>query len=257
VTSTLDPTPPTLLSLRYSPWSERARWALDHHGIAYRLLQHEPFLGERRLRKLAGKHVQRPTAPLLISGDEVLRDSWDIALYADRHGSAEKLVPAELEAQIKELNALAERTMTDSRGLVTAALLANPALDEALPKFVPGFLRPLLRPVSRFGTRWFARKYALDLVDLERQRGIVAGTLSEFRARYAGRPYLFDRFTNADVIFTSLLQGIAPVDNRYIRLGPAWRAAWTQPTLAAEFEDLVHLRDRIYDNHRGSRRKAR
>ena len=35
-----------LYSLVYSPWSEKARWALDHHRIAYRRVRYEPVIGE-------------------------------------------------------------------------------------------------------------------------------------------------------------------------------------------------------------------
>jgi glutathione S-transferase len=248
---------PALLSLHYSPWSERARWALDYHELEYRLVQHEPFLGERRLRKIVGKRVARPTVPVLVTDDAVLRDSWDIALYADTQGTREKLVPPSLEGSIRELNALAESTMVRSRGLVTAALLAsNAALDEGLPRYVPAAARPLLRPVSRFGTRWFARKYGLDLSDLETPRQVLGETLALFRERYGTRPYLFDRFTYADIVFCSLLQGVCPVDDRFLRLQPAWREAWTQPALVAEVGDLIRRRDRLYEEHRKPRTRA-
>jgi glutathione S-transferase len=193
--------------------------------------------------------------PLLIAGGEVLRDSFDIALFADRQGAKEPLIPSELEPQIRAFNALVGRTMTEGRVLVTAGLLSNEALDEALPPFVPALLRPPLRPFSRFGTRWFARKYALDLADLDTPRRALARTLAELRARYAGKSYLFDRFTYADIVFCSSIQSVCPVDDRYIRLGPAWRKAWTQPALAAEFADLVALRDRLYAEHRPRRVK--
>jgi glutathione S-transferase len=252
----LDVSPPALLSLRYSPWSERARWALDHHGLVYRLVQHEPFLGERRLRKLVGPRVERPTVPVLVAPGEVLRDSWDIARYADTLGGADKLIPAALEGAIRELAELAERTMVETRGLVTAALLAsNGALDENAPRSVPKALRPLFRPLVRYGTHWFARKYTLELSDLETQRRTLARTLATFRERYGDRPYLFERFSYGDILFCSLLQAVKPVDDRYIRLGPAERIVWTQPALAEEFSDLIRRRDDLYAAHRGSRKK--
>lgn len=246
--------PPALLSLHYSPWSERARWALDYQGVEYRLVQHAPFLGERRLRRVVGKPVQRATVPVMVTEGGVLGDSWEIALYADQHGSRPKLVPPELRASIRTLNELAETTMVRSRGLVTAALLSSDAaLDEGLPRGVPALARPLLRPISRYGTRWFARKYGLDLSDLETPRRVLADTLISFRERYGDRPYLFDRFTYADIIFCSLLQGVRPVDDHYLRLQPAWREAWTQPALASQFGDLLERRDRLYAAHRGER----
>jgi glutathione S-transferase len=250
-----EPAAPTLLSLRYSPWSERARWALDHHGLAYHLLEHDPFFGEWRLRRLTGKQVRPATVPLLITERELLRDSYDIALYADRHGKKSPLVPAELEPEIRALNELVNRTLTMVRGLVTAAVLdSSAALDETLPNFVPRSLRPPLRPFSRFATRWFAQKYAIDLADRETPLCVLADTLSSFRERYAGKAYLFGRFTYADVVFCSLLQGVSPVDDRFIPLEPAWRKAWTRDDLARDFTDLIALRDRLYAAHRMSRR---
>jgi glutathione S-transferase len=247
VLSAAQPPRLTLLSLDYSPWSERARWALEHHGLSYQLLQHAPFVGEHRLRKLAGKPVGRATAPLLLADGDVLRDSYDIALYADRHGTGTPLVPAALEPEIRRLNAQVDGVMAEGRSLVVAALLASDeALDETLPDFLPPFARRLLRPFSRYGTRWFARKYALDLADLDGPRHAFARLLSSFREGYAGKPYLFDGFTYADILFCSTLQGVSPVDDRYVRLGPAWRKAWTDAALAREFADLVELRDTLY-----------
>lgn len=245
---------PTLVSLHYSPWSERARWALDHHELAYRLVQHAPFLGERRLRKLAGPRPGRVTVPLLLAGGEALMDSFEIARFADRHGRAEPLLPETLEPELCELNALVEHAMMEGRSLTTSALLADAAaLEEALPRGVPTFLRPLLRPLSRFGTRWFARKYGLDLVEREKPLAALAGALRHVRERYVGRSYFFDRFSYADILVCSLLQVISPVSDRYIRLGPAWRRAWTIPELATEFGELFTLRDELYARHRKRR----
>src|SRR5579862_5425480 len=92
---------PKLVVLSYSPWSERARWALDHHGLTYRTVQHTPFIGERRLRRLTGGRQGRATVPVLIDGDTLLTDSWDIALYADQLGPAAKLIPAGRESEVR------------------------------------------------------------------------------------------------------------------------------------------------------------
>ena len=54
----------TLYGVGYSPWTERARWALDHHRIAYRYREHLPMLGEPMLRRRARAAGQaKPTAP--------------------------------------------------------------------------------------------------------------------------------------------------------------------------------------------------
>ena len=69
-----------LVTLSVSPWSERARWALDHHGLVYEVVPHMPILGERRLRRIVGPDKPRATVPVLFAGSEVLTESWDIAV---------------------------------------------------------------------------------------------------------------------------------------------------------------------------------
>jgi glutathione S-transferase len=244
----------TLVVLRYSPWSERARWALDHHGLRYELVRHEPFVGEPKLRRLVGNRTKRPTVPVLITPEGMLTESWDIVAYADRVGSRTKLVPTEEEAAIRELTDVANGAMASGRALVIRSMLAsNDALDEALPPFVPRWLRPALRPFARYGTRWFGRKYDLDLTDTETPRRVLRSALEHFRSRLSGRPYVLGRFSYADIVVCSVLQGIRPPETEHVRLRPGTRHAFTQPELAAEFEDLLAWRDSLYRTERPAR----
>jgi glutathione S-transferase len=243
-----------LVVLRYSPWSERARWALDHHAVPYELVQHEPFLGEPRLRRLVGNRTKRPTVPVLITEEAVLTDSWDIARYADGLGAHAKLFPADRAAEIRELASVADEAMASGRMLVVHSLLAsNAALDEALPAFIPTFLRPLFRPFARYGTAWFGRKYGVNLADTETPRGVLRAALETFRQRLGGRAYVLGSFSYADIVLCSLLQGIRPPETEHVRLRPATRAAWTQHDLAREFEDLLTWRDALYRTQRPAR----
>ena len=241
-----------LVALRISPWSERAKWALDHHRIAYTTLDHAPFVGERRLRRLVGSGKPRATVPVLLAGAEVLTESWDIARYADRHGSGSKLIPAEREAEVRRWNDLADETMAAARALVIAAMLASAeALDEGLPPGVPRALRPLLRPIGRYAMIWFARKYGARLADAQQHQAKLRSTLQTLRAALAASdPYLLGAFSYADIVMATTLQSVSPVDKRYIRLGGATQKAWTQKELAAEFADLITWRDQLYARHR-------
>jgi len=245
---------PRLVALPLSPWSERARWALDHHRIDYELVVHLPLLGERRLRRLVGPTRERATVPVLILPGALLTESWDIVRHADRHGYSQPLLPEERLREIREYADLADRTLETSRALVMRALLASgDALDETLPPGVPAGLRPWLRPVTRRGARWFARKYDLRLdADVE-QRALVRASLEKLRAQLAkGSPYLLGAFSYADISMALLLQSVVPVAQRYVALGPATRRIWTSPELAEEFGDLVAWRDRLYERHRQS-----
>ena len=241
-----------LVQLSYSPWSERARWTLDHHAIAYRTVEHTPFLGELRLRRLVGRAKKRATVPVLIDGDTVLTESWDIAQYADRTGTGSKLIPAEREADVRAWADLADQTSSLGRALVVSGLLSSEAaLDEGLPFQLPTWLHAAMRPVTRFGLRWFARKYDLSPSTAAEHEAKMRPALDRLRAAVQRSPYLLGRFTYADIAMATLLQGISPVGNGYIRLGPATRRAWTRPTLAEDYSDLVRWRDNLYLEHRG------
>ena len=237
----------TLVVLRYSPWSERARWALDHHGLRYELVRHEPFIGEPKLRRLVGNKNQRPTVPVLVTPEGMLTESWDIVEYADRVGGAAKLIPSEHETAIRELTSLANDAMASGRALVVKAMLeSNDALDDSLPPLIPAWLRPLFRPLARYGTAWFGRKYGLELSDTETPRRVVRNALVHFRDRLGSGSFLLGRFSYADIVVCSVLQGIRPPETPHVRLRPGTRAAFTQPELAAEFEDLLTWRDSLY-----------
>lgn len=243
---------PQLVVLHVSPWSERARWALDHHGIAFREIQHAPFLGEGKLRKLVGPDQPRATVPVLIDGDTVITQSWDIAAHADRVGNGAQLLPDDRVADIRTWVDEIDGVSNHGRALVIRGMLGSAAaLDEGLPPQIPGFIRPLLRPITRYGTRWFAKKYALQLDAVDEHRDALRTMLARVRARLGDGRYLFGSFGYGDIATASFLQGMAPVDDRWLRLGPATRAVWTQPELASEFADLVGWRDALYRDHRG------
>jgi glutathione S-transferase len=148
----------TLVSLHVSPWSERAKWALDHHGLPYRVVEHMPVIGERRLRRLVGPDKPRATVPVLIAADEVLTESWDIARYADREGAGEKLIPVAEEPEVKAWADLADEGMQAGRALVVAGILRTPAARRGLPTAScssrrEAARRPLRRNQARTSTR--------------------------------------------------------------------------------------------------------
>jgi glutathione S-transferase len=181
----------------------------------------------------------------------VITESWDIALYAHRVGHGSKLIPEERKAEIRRWNELVDRTMSDCRGVVIAAVLESPeALDETLPRALPSFLRRALRPSARFAARWFANKYGLRLEDMAGPLAIYRAALTEIRGALGGRQYMLDAFSYADVLVAGMIQAVSPAPDRFWRLGPATRKAWTRPDLAAEFADLVSWRDRLYEAHR-------
>jgi len=240
---------PTLYHIHFSPWSERARWALDHHRVPHRRVAHLPMLGEPLLRLRARRLRGRVSVPLLIDRGEIKTDSLEIARWAEERGSGAPLFPGEASSEIERLNALAEMMAAAGRARTTARVAADP---DALRETLPGPLRatgPVGMMAGRMGAQFIAQKYGFARSDLDAHERILRESLAEIRSVLDGGDYFLSDFSYADVAVAASFQFLRPVGDRYIRLGPAGTRAWTDP-LASDHEDLLAWRDRLYERHR-------
>lgn len=241
----------TLYGIHYSPWSVRARWALDHHGITYRYREHAPMLAERALRKRARRAglTGRITVPLLIGDELALGDSWQIMQHADAVGSG-----ASLRTQDPEVAAWAvdlEPAYAAARRRVTRRTLASKAaLREAASGAVPTWLAGVARPAAALGARFIARKYGFKINAVEDHAPFCAG-LDQVRAQLGEGPFLYDAFSAADIVAACLLAGVRP--HASSRLGPASIETWHAPELAERYADLLMWRDGIFTRHHPKR----
>src|SRR5690606_36517114 len=108
---------PTFVALAFSPWSIKARWALDHHRVAYRFEPHLPMAGEALLRLRTGRWRGRITVPILLTRDGAVHGSLEIARYAERVGEGARLFPAEHEEAIARWAARADVMLDAGRAL--------------------------------------------------------------------------------------------------------------------------------------------
>jgi glutathione S-transferase len=238
------------LAIPYSPWSEKARWALDLRGVPRREVAYSPFLGEAALRVRLRRFSGKITVPVLFTEDgRALGDSFEIARFAEEVGRGATLFPAGREAEIARWNARSEEILRAGRALSVAKAMDEPAArEEALPRGVPGALRPLM---GRAGVALLRAKYGLGL-DREAEVKIIVEGLREWRAALGGRRYLGDALSYAEVTMAVSLQLAAPVADAYIRLGRATRRVCTHEPIVKEYADLVAWRDALYAEHRRS-----
>ncbi len=233
----------TLYGIHQSAWTERARWALDHHQVAYHFHEHVPLVGELLLRRKA--RVKKASVPLFADGDRVVMGSAEIARHAEGIGSGAKLFTDPAASPWIDV---AERLAEGCRACFFEKARANPALQrESVPKFVPGALVGLAAPSVAMAIRYLGRKWdtPTDIATVVATR--VRPALNEVRTGLAGKAYLLGGFSFADIAIASTLGAVKP--RTASRFGPATRAAWTVADVAEEFRDLLDWRDGIYAGH--------
>ncbi len=240
----------TLYGLGYSGWTEKARWALDHHRVAYRYREHMPLIGELGLRWRTPRGV-RPSVPQLVDEGGTLTGSFNIAKRTEAVGQGAPLFPPHAEALIVSWEETSDAVLRVGRAQVIAGILRNrKAQLESLPGFVPGWLRGVMAPSARMGARFIASKHqAASDVETAIQQTVVPA-LERLRAELGGRPYLKDGFTYADINAAAMLQLLRPAEDRFMPLGAGTREVWTNESLASRFPDLLEWRDALYAKHR-------
>lgn len=226
-----------LVGESFSPWTQKARWALEHCGLPFGYREYTPTLSEPRLRWRMRQWTGAVSVPVLLIDAQVVRGSWDIARHADAQAGDGRLGDF---AAIAAWNELSEAALAEIRTRVVRGVLASPpALDEALAGLLPAPLRPPLRFVARDAARRLDRKYQHLLVP-----GALRRALERLREGLdrSGSGYLFARFGYADIAMAVVLEGIAPIARTEPPLGPTHRRCWSDPQLAQEFSDLLDWR---------------
>jgi glutathione S-transferase len=244
---------PALLQLGYSPWSERARWALDVRGVPYERVPYQPLLGELRLRWVR-RGAGGASVPVLLTDEGPICDSVDIARWANARGAGPDLFPAGREAELAAIGAVADRALAAGR---SRALRRMAASTDALQEQVPSFLRwtgPVARGIAKAGTLRTIGKYG-GASDDEARTALLAAldALREHLARAVevdGVRCLLGAFSWADINAAQALAFVRPPDAG-LRMGPGTRAAFTDPYVAAVSADLLAWRDALYARHRG------
>ncbi len=235
-----------------SPWSERARWALDHSGIAFETLVYTPMLSTPRVRWMTRNFTDKLTVPAAVQEQIILRDSYDIAEHANsrRLPDRQNLFPEAKLDDIRQWNQLSEYLLDRLRVRAFPRMRNSRQLKlNNLPPVLPNRLKPYLLPLSDRALRNFEKKYPVPGND---HKAEITGALQKVRdsLEKSGNDYLTDTFSYADMTVAAVFQCISPVSDHYVPLDPAVRECWTDTELKKEFSDLLAWRDRIYEQHR-------
>ena len=234
---------PVLYGLGYSPWSLKARWALDANGVEFDYREYTIMLGEPALRVRAGRFFGKLSVPVLLKADGHLFDSFEIARWAAEQGSR-SLFPADKDEAIEGWNEWAELISQAGRARTTATVIRDPA---ALRDSMPNALRrlgPLTTVLGKSGAQFILVKYGR--IDAEEASENLRRYLQTVREALTDSDFLLGEFSYADVTVAMALQFVSPVSETLIRIGERSRRYWTDHALADEFRDVLEWRDRVF-----------
>jgi glutathione S-transferase len=244
-----------LLGLPYSPWSEKARFALDARRVPYAFRLYQPLLGEPALRAKTKQWTGRVTVPVLTDDEgRVYTDSADIARWADQRGEGPTLFPEEHAHAIDAWIVLSERALSAWRALsLTRMLDDHEALAEMVPRGMRG-LAPVAWRIGWMGIRRTLRKYDAAGGDRAEDQRIVESALDRIReatgASTDAPRTLLGRFTFADIAMAQVVLAVEPPAVG-LKIGRASRRSFSDPSMKERFADVVAWRDALYARYRG------
>ncbi len=210
-----------LITIPFSHFCEKARWALDWCGVPYVERACLPGLHLRHTRRVGGR-----TVPALIRSDgSALTDSSDILRWADAQApAARKLLPAggaaradadAFEDELDEALGPATRLWAYAHGLRNRPMLramVAPGFPRRRDRALLALLLPVVGPLIE-------KQYGATMEAADRAEGVIVDGFARVSARLEQQPYLSgERFGASDLTF-AVLGGIMvlPRENRYMR----------------------------------------
>lgn len=199
---------PLLVTISFSHYCEKARWALDHARIRYRESAHQPGFHVLAVRRAGGKR----TTPTLVTAGGVLTDSTDILRWIDAQRPEAGLFgkTAEERREIERLESLFDEDLGPHvRRFAYFHLLPDRALTRRMfsdQPDTPAWERaamPVVLPVLSIGMR---RSMRIDAAGAARSLDKATQVFETVAERLAdGRRYLVgDAFSAADLTFAAL-----------------------------------------------------
>jgi len=192
-----------LVTIRYSHYCEKARWALERARIDFVEEPHVPVLSWIGTLGSRGNR----TAPVFVAAGKTYAESTDILRFADEHGSADKLFTGDAEVERLEEHFDRHLGPTARRAVYDDVLrLPRAQLAELLGKDAPRWEKRVARVATPVIGGMIRRGLRVTPSEVKRSKEMVDTIFGEVEALLRdGRRYLTgDRFTAADLTFAAL-----------------------------------------------------
>ncbi|MBK7156751.1 MAG: glutathione S-transferase [Sandaracinaceae bacterium] len=186
-----------------SHFSEKARWACDHHGVAYELVRCVPGPHVATMKRLG---VKRTTVPVLTRADgPPIQGSGRIIAHLDGLQPARSLTPADSSWQALEERA--DRDLGEAlRRIFYSAMMTREAVIPLWSQDGPWWSGPLLQLMFPVMKAQITKGYKLYPADVAAAEQAFEAAWTEIEARLGSSPYLLEgRLTRADISVASLL----------------------------------------------------
>jgi glutathione S-transferase len=225
-----------LITFAISHYCEKARWALDWHGVDYREIGWPPGI-HRILAKRAG--ARHGSVPILLTGDDVVEGSDTIIDWAEANAGGTKpgLCPKDLSDEIRQTEArLDKRAGVNVRRFIYSHVMPDQA----------HYVKPMLFANTGFFHRmagnlmWptcikmIVKGYKINATSAAEARAVLEQELTWLEDRLAGHNHLIgNTFTRADLTAASLLAPFARPTEM-----PLYHDAILPDELMATFDEL-------------------
>lgn len=250
-----------LITMPFSHYSEKARWALDFLGMSYTEDAYMPMMHLTATIPVGGRSV-----PVLVDGDAVVPDSTEILIYLDgKAGSGRRLLPQDTaeRSAVLDLEEYCDRYVgTAARSWVYSEMLVTPwTLGRMLGNGRPTIQRALLPLVMTISKPVIARSYRVKPGHPEEWIGKLRTAFAEIGRRLGastGRYLVGDTFTAADLTFASLAApALLPPEHPAMKIDTSTVAS----RMRAELDELRQTPAgqhamRMYREHRWERLRA-
>lgn len=238
-------------SLPYSPWSEKARWALDFHQIDYREENVTPVVDNLKFKFSARRPLKKVTYPILKLSYDYIFDSLEIVKWAEKNMKGKSIIDFADYSKIKKWNDFSDELLN----LIRYQTLIKAKLNwEILPppirlsKKTPQFLSREIVKTNKWGIEFILKKYPVE--DVYQLDSLIREKLNYLETELCGKDYLLDQFSYADIAVSVCLQLFDPPDLKILKINPGMKAMFKDNPYIEEFPYLFRWRNNLYQNWR-------
>ena len=199
-----------LLEFPHSHYCEKARWALDHKGVAFKSVVIMPGLHMITVRRFA----PGTSVPVLLNGDEVVQGSSEIIHYLEQKYPARSLTPAD-ETERRECleieHSMDKKLGVNIRRILYQGLLAHPDFVRYCFTYPMPWMKQLVfrlfYPILRSKIH---QTYVISEARVEQARREFAAAMDEIGRKLEQKRYLVgEKFSRADMSVAAMLSFLA------------------------------------------------